>query len=135
MSDGTSTISPPFATPDDLAKRWHTLTTEEQSKAETLLEDASDLIVTQCPDWQDISETTLRRITCQIVKRAMIATAGGVPDGVTQMNTTTGSFTDGYTFANPTGDLYLLDAERKSLGIGMTRAFTIMLGGERAQSE
>lgn len=129
-----SACVPPFATVDDLEQRWHTLTSEEQVKANALLSDASDLIVSLCPDWQEINETTLRRITCQVVKRAMLATNSGVPDGVTQMNSTTGSFSDGYTFANPTGDLYLVDAERKSLGIGKARAFTISLAGEHAES-
>ncbi len=122
----------PFATPEDLAQRWHALTSDEQSRAEILLADASDLIVSANPDWDTVRENTLKRVCCQMVKRAMLATSLGVAEGVTQVNQTTGPFTDGMSFANPTGDIYLLDSEKQSLGIGHQRAFHIRMEGERA---
>lgn len=62
-----------FATADDLEKRWHALTPTEKHKATTLLDDASDLIRTTCPDWQQARPSTLRRICCAVAKRAMLA--------------------------------------------------------------
>lgn len=117
----------PFATVDDLTARWHALTEQESARAAVLLEDASDLIRTQCADWERSDPVTLRRVTCAIVKRAMLASSIGIPEGVSQTNTTTGPFSDGYTFANPGGDLYLLDSERRSLGMNRAAAFHIRM--------
>ncbi|MCH4835307.1 phage Gp19/Gp15/Gp42 family protein [Bifidobacterium pseudolongum] len=117
----------PFATVDDLEARWHDLTDGERARAAVLLEDASDLIRTQCAAWESRDVATLRRVTCSVVKRAMLASDLGVPEGVSQTNTTTGPFSDGYTFANPGGDLYLLDAERRSLGMGRAKAFHVRM--------
>ncbi|KFI65755.1 Gp19/Gp15/Gp42 family protein [Bifidobacterium cuniculi] len=121
--------SPPFATPDDLAKRWHGFESGEKELVETLMEDASDIIMGLQPHWQQLPAATLKRICCQMVKRAMIADSLGVGVGVTQVNQTTGPFTDGMTFANPTGDLYLLDSEKRSLGIGRQQAFHVHMEG------
>ncbi|WP_236023772.1 hypothetical protein [Bifidobacterium miconis] len=49
VDPGMQVPAPPFAVPDDLAKRWRALTDDETATAETLLEDASDKIVTDCP--------------------------------------------------------------------------------------
>lgn len=122
------TDTQPFATVDDLTARWHGLTEQESARATVLLEDASDLIRTQCADWERCDPATLRRVTCAIVKRAMLASSIGVPEGVSQTNTTTGPFSEGYTFANPGGDLYLLDSERRSLGMRRAAAFHIRMG-------
>lgn len=117
----------PFATVADLEARWHDLTDGERVRAAVLLEDASDLIRTQCAAWESRDVATLRRVTCAAVKRAMLAASMGVPEGVSQTNTTTGPFSDGYTFANPGGDLYLLDSERRSLGMGRAKAFHVRM--------
>lgn len=49
INPGMTVPAPPFAAIDDLAKRWHELTDAERAKAETLLADASDKIITDCP--------------------------------------------------------------------------------------
>lgn len=69
---GMNVPAPPFASADDLASRWYELTDAERAKAETMLADASDKIITDCPNWAQASETTLRRICCAMVKRAML---------------------------------------------------------------
>lgn len=122
----TKPPEPPFATPDDLAARWHTLTQDERATAETLLGDASDLIMTQCPRWREASDATLKRIACQMVKRAMLAMDRA---GVSQSTQTAGSFSESASYSNPDGDLYLTSAERRSLGKGTQTAFHIELGG------
>lgn len=126
---GSACPTPPFATPDDLAARWHELSPDEERQAKVLLDDASDIIIAAQPDWDTVREATLKRVTCQMVKRAMLADSLGVGVGVTQVNQTTGPFTDGMTFANPTGDLYLLDSEKRSLGVGRQQAFHMHMEG------
>lgn len=129
MADDTKT----FATPNDLEQRWRTLTPTELTTATVLLEDATDLIKSLCPHWSTLSVHTLKRVACAIVKRAMTngTTMQGVnvPDGITQMSTSTGSFSDSYTFANPSGDLYLTAMERKALGMNRQTAFHIHMDG------
>lgn len=118
MAD-TNTTTPgstgAFATVDDLAARWHSLSAAESSTATALLEDASDVIRTTAPGWVRASASTLKRIACAMVKRAMVA---GDNVGLSQATETTGPFSNSWTFSNPGGDLYLTRSERKALGIG-----------------
>lgn len=126
MSDETQVES--FATVEDLENRWHILTDSEKRTAETLLGDASDKIRSDYPtSWRQCEPTTLRRIVCQMVKRAMLVTDDR--EGISQRSQTTGSFADSWTFTNPDGDLYLTSSERKSLTAGSRRIFTVQLGG------
>lgn len=119
-----------FATADDLEKRWHALTATEKQKATTLLDDASDLIRTTCPDWQQARPSTLRRVCCAVAKRAMLA--GDDTAGVSQHTETAGAFSESFSYSNPAGDLYLTSAEKKSLGVGCQRAFSIDMMPEAA---
>lgn len=55
-----------------------------------------------------------------------------IPGGVSSMSTTDGPFTQQFSYANPQGDLYLTKTERKSLGVGVGRAFEVdLLAGDR----
>lgn len=103
-----------FATAQDLADRWHALTTDEQAKATALLDDAADLIRTTCPKWRDAAEPTLKRVSCAAVKRAMLN--GDDAAGVTQHTETAGAYTESFSYSNPAGDLYLTASEIESLG-------------------
>lgn len=69
---GMNVPAPPFASADDLASVGMSSPTPNRAKAETMLADASDKIITDCPNWAQASETTLRRICCAMVKRAML---------------------------------------------------------------
>lgn len=131
--DDDTIMEPPFATVTDLEQRWHTLTDEESEQAQTLLDDASLTITALQPHWRQLDAGLLRMVTCNIVKRAMTTGSDGMPAGVTQYNQTTGSFTDGYTFANPTGDLYLTATEKKLLGVGVQRAYRIDMATGKAR--
>lgn len=116
----------PFASVDDLAARWHSLTDTERTTATTLLADASDVIRTTVPTWADASQDTLKRVTCAMVKRAMIA-ANNV--GVSQASETVGPFANSWTFSNPGGDLYLTKWEKRSLGMSSQTATSCVIGG------
>lgn len=113
MTDDTKPLKPPFATTEDLEKRWRPLAESERVTASTLLADAGDLIVTQCPRWRRASEATLIRVSCQMVRRAMLNMDRA---GISQSTQTAGSFSESMSYSNPDGDLYLTSNERRSLG-------------------
>lgn len=113
-SGGQAVPSPPFATVEDLEERWHEFTPTERPRVEATLADASDLIMTTCPDWAHASEATLRRITCAATKRALLARDDMA--GISQGTQTAGAYSESVTYANPSGDIYLTASERESLG-------------------
>lgn len=118
----------PFATADDLAARWHGLTDEECTKANVHLMDVTEYIKARSPVWSRLQAERPRllvKVTCDIVRRIMQADSSGLPGGVTQANQTAGSFSEQYSFAAATGDMYLRDDEKRLLGIGGQRAFSI----------
>lgn len=125
-----------FATTEALAKRWRELSDVEKERAEALLMDASVIILTLCAkhgveiDGEDeLQVQNLERIACEMVKRAMLAPVDQAP--MSQFSQTAGSYSESGTFVNPTGDLYITASERKSLGIGRQRLFSIRpTGGE-----
>lgn len=96
-----------FATSDDLERRWHKLTDEERQKADTHLADVTEYIKERSPIWRrllDERPRLLTKITCDIVRRIMQAEPYDIPGGITQMNQTTGSFSEQYSFGAPTGE-------------------------------
>lgn len=115
-----------YATADDLANVWHALTLEEQNRASHLLEDASQIMRDEVPA-MNASAATKRIVCVSMVKRAMQTAQA---EGVTQFSETTGPFANSFTFANPTGSLYLTRDERRRLkGTGRQRVFSVDLSG------
>lgn len=120
-----------FATVEDLEARWRTLTAPEKTRAEALLEDASALVrdlakgIDQRLAAGSVSTATVRAIVCAVVKRAMQGPTDH--DGVTQVQQSAGPFSQGVSFANPTGDLYLTKVERSRLGGTGRKAFALNL--------
>jgi hypothetical protein len=123
-----------FASTDDLERRWHALTSDEKTKADVHLGDVTEYIKVRSPIWRKLRTERprlLTKVTCDIVRRIMQADSTGFPGGVTQMNQTTGSFSEQYSFDAPTGDMYLRDDEKRLLGIGAQHAFNVdMATGE-----
>lgn len=116
-----------YATYKELEARWRTLETEEQTRADQKLLDASLIIDAECRqagiviDVKDeTTAATLSLIACEMVKRAMVAPVDQA--AVSQQGITVGEFSGSLTFANPSGDLYLTKAEKRRLGIGNQRA-------------
>lgn len=120
-----------FATVEDLEARWRGLSDTETSRAQALLEDASDLIRTLAPNWRDLGEGLLKRVTCQVARRAMLAADVGE---VSSMQEQTGPFSTQVSYANPQGDLYLTRLEKLQLGLIKHGAFEVDLlaGGDHA---
>ena len=130
-----------FAATSDIEARWRPLTTAESAQAAVLLDDASAMLRTECRDLDarlaavppSIDPAVPLMVVCAMVKRVLIA--GEDVDGVSAHQQTTGPFSQSLTFANPMGNLYITKAERKTLGCGGQRAFSIDLapdanGGE-----
>jgi hypothetical protein len=119
-----------FATVDDLEKRWRPLEESERTFAETALLDATAMIANLLKKYRvevdpadDVQEHNLRRVTCNVVMRTMVAmqNGNGSIDPYTQQTVTAGVFSQTYMYANPNGDFYLRAEERRSLGIGRMR--------------
>jgi hypothetical protein len=113
----------PFATADDLEKRWRVLTDSEKTQAGTLLGDATSLISAKLSrsgiPASEIDENLLESICCNVVKRSMMSGTDEAP--MSQFSNTVGPFAASYTYANPTGDIYLTSAEKTALGINRQR--------------
>lgn len=101
-----------YATYSDIEARWRPLTTEEQTHATTLCDDAS-AIIDSLTEVQDVE--LARIVTCNMVIRAMSA----APDsyGLSQSSMTAGPYTQSWTYSNPSGDMYLTKLEKRMLGI------------------
>lgn len=110
------TEQPPkaFASVGDLEARWRGLTADEQARATVLLEDASSLVRDSCHRWRQADASTLRRVVCAMVKRAMNSPLEG-GEGVSSLMQMAGPFSQQATFSNPAGDLYLSKAERQAI--------------------
>ena len=120
-----------YATAVDLAARWRPLTSAEQSRATTLLEDAAVRIDMCAPPTLPLADAQLaarKIVSCEMVKRAR---ASGAGPGVSQISETRGPFTGQVTYANPAGDLYLTKADKRLLGSGGQVAGNVsLLGGD-----
>lgn len=124
-----------FATHEQLAARWRPLSSTEQDRATILLEDASAEVRGRFPAIDariatfdpeaglGLDPALVRRVVCAMVKRVM--TGGVEREGVATYQEGTGPFSEGVTFSNPNGDLYLTKAERNLLR--SRRAFSINL--------
>lgn len=103
-----------YATVDDLIARWRTLSDDESAVASVLLDDVAVLIDSY---GEPSSADAAKAVSCSAVRRAMQASATDV-FGVSQASMTAGSYQQQWTYANPSGDLYLTKQEKRMLGLG-----------------
>jgi hypothetical protein len=98
----------PFATADDIALRWRSLTPDEEELADVLASDASALIRARFPgiDGQ-VDPTILTMVVAGMVKRAMIAPL----DGVSQDSESVGPYSHSQSFSNPMRNVFLTAAD------------------------
>lgn len=106
-----------FATVKDLESRWRDMDSSEKARAAVLLQDAAAIIMAaleqahiEIEEDDETQAANLVRVSCAMVQRAM---AQG--DGEQQ------HAWGGNLVMNPSGDLYLAKADRRSLGIGGAR--------------
>lgn len=122
----------PFASVADYRARYPSDETPDEVLLEALLE-ATDVISAAMDeggvDYADPTESftfRLKRICRTVVRRALGdgGTSDGdadVPFGATQLSETSAQFNASVQFANPYGDMFLTQAEKDALGIGVGR--------------
>ena len=132
MADENPVEPWPMATVDDLKARWQGFPVGADDWAEILLEDASQFIIDMVPEAVDASESTRRRVVCAVVRRSMAASETGDADaGMESYSETTGPFQNTWKFVNPNGDFYLTGNEKRALGHGKQKAFSVNIAGDR----
>ena len=106
-----------FATVNDLESRWRTMDASEKKRAAILLEDAAAIIAAsmeqagvEVAEKNEVQAANLVRVSCAMVQRAM-AQGDGEQEHAW----------GGNIVSNPSGDLYLSKADRRSLGLGRCR--------------
>ena len=131
MSDEDNGVTPfPFATVDELKKRWKGMPDGIDDEAEVALEDASQFILDIAPAARTAHQNTRRRIVCAVVKRSMGSPEESV--GVSQLQMGAGPYQQSRSFANPHGDFYLTKLEKKALGVGKQKSGEVdLLAGSR----
>lgn len=109
-----------FAEVSDIESRWHTLSASDRQRAEVLIGDASAMLEAAFACTIDVSDESqmqrLNIVCCNMVIRAMSATEVD-SFGASNMSMTAGPYTQSWTYANPSGDMYITKAEKRMLGI------------------
>lgn len=115
----------PFATKEELAAYWRTLTTAEESRADVLLPMASNRLRLIAEDaGLDLDEkmaaseaykSTLQWVVLEAVKRALQTPVDTPP--VDTYAQTAGPYSENYKFTNPSGDLWFKRSELASIGL------------------
>lgn len=106
----------PFATAEDYEARFGPVGDEKRLNA--LLTDATAFLMSlgvSSDDSDEVKTATLKRVTCAMVHRSMVA---GDYEGLSNVSQGAGGYTESATIYNPGGDLYLTKAEKEALGIG-----------------
>lgn len=115
----------PYATPDELAAYWRTLTAAEISRATVMLNLAS-MRLRQIADQVSVNldaniaaspvvASNAQWVVMEAVKRAMLVPMDTPP--ANQVQTTAGPYSENIVFTNPSGDLWFKNTELKALGL------------------
>lgn len=122
----------PFATYDAYVALYDT--TETAERVDALLARASRDIASElrvagiaCDEPSEDFAADLSDVACAMVHRALGEDAGEddgppIPFGASQFSQGAGGYTRSATLANPYGDLFMTEAERRKLGMGLPRA-------------
>ena len=107
-----------FADVSDIESRWRELSTDEEARATTLIDDASAMLsaLVAVDETDEEQAELLKMVCCNMVIRAMSASEYDA-FGASQMSMTAGPYTQQFTYANPSGDMYLTKMEKRLLGV------------------
>lgn len=115
----------PFATKEQLAAYWRTLTSEESARADVMLPLASNRLRLMAEDLEidldakvEASEAfadTIKWVVMEAVKRALQTPTDAKP--VDTYSQTAGPYSENYKFTNPSGDLWFKKTELAALGL------------------
>lgn len=116
----------PFATIDDYEARFGDVPAQEQATVEQRLSDASVMMAAAMQaagiDYEGALpplSDALVVVCCNVAHRTLQASADAY--GVTQYSQGAGGYSESFTYANPSGDMYMTKAEKRMLGIGGAR--------------
>lgn len=105
-----------YATVTDVEAGYRTLTEEERSVCEALLDEAGDIIDAYNAD---AAETAKMRVSTWMVRRAIgAASESAFPLGTTQGSATAGGYSQSWMNSNGYGELYLTKIDKRMLGVG-----------------
>lgn len=127
----------PFATVEDLEARYRKLEDGEKVRAAALMEDATAMLTAEhrrvsvpIDPEDELQAVNLKIACCSMVKRVL---ASGVLGDVSNHSVTAGPYNEQFTYANPTGNMYLTKEERRILGLPVRRqrigSFAPRIGG------
>lgn len=110
-----------YATADDVAGGFRTLTDEERKKCAALCEEAAAIIdATSTKAAQDVRKI----VSCRMIRRAL-GSRQGTPYGATQGSLTAGPYAQQWTYGSGSaGELYLTSTEKRMLGLSNRIGFT-----------
>lgn len=101
---------------------FRTLTDDERSVCEALLEEAGVIIDAYNADASADAKTV---VSCRIIRRALGAGSASIPIGATQGTMTAGPYTQSWTMSGgSTGELYLGRLDKTLLGVGNKIGYT-----------
>lgn len=116
----------PFATIEDYEARFGDVPAQEQPAVEQRLSDASVMMAVSMQasgvDYEGAKpplSDALVVVCCNVAHRAVQASADAY--GVTQYSQGAGGYSESFTYANPSGDMYMTKAEKRMLGVGGAR--------------
>ena len=122
-----------FADVSDIESRWRELSTDEEARATTLIDDASAMLsaLVEVDETDEEQAELLKMVCCNMVIRAMSASEYDA-FGASQMSMTAGPYTQQWTYSNPSGDMFITKMEKRLLGISTSYIGTIrpMMAGE-----
>lgn len=106
-----------YATVEQVEAGFRTLTTEERTQCEALLDEAVMIIDAYNAE---VLISAAQVVSCRMVRRAIGAGSGAsVPMGATQGSMTAGPYSQSWTIGSgAAGELYLSRLDKKLLGVG-----------------
>ena len=104
-----------YASHADVEARWRDLSASEEDQADILCSDAS-AIIDSLVTVDDGKLELARVVCCNMVIRAMSASQSD-SYGLSQASMTAGPYTQSWSYANPSGDMYLTKLDKQMLGI------------------
>lgn len=125
-----------YATIDDLAILWRTMTEDEQAKAESLLPLVSSSLRFEAKKAgcdldamvegdEDLAEVA-KSVTCDVVARNLMTSTDSEP--LSQFSQSAGGYTVSGTYLIPGGGIYIKKSELARLGLRRQRLGVIDLG-------
>lgn len=105
----------PYATVDDVAAGFRTLTDDEKTLAAEMLEEAAVIIDAYN---EDADADAKRLVSCRMVRRQLNSDMG-YPTGATQGSVSAMGYSQSWTVSGGSvGEMYLAKLEKKLLGVG-----------------